>query len=376
MTSSIWVKAVVAVCMICLLSGNALGASDGRATKSVEELIEGMSAFEARFLGLDSWWIEYEHSRKYTEGPQRPDRRLMNARRGGIAFASEEDTTGPNVGEKIWYLWRDNVSVHYDTGAQYLIYPSKHVLLFQIYHYTDKLFLDTYVGDTIVDPQIADQMGGASYSDTFRKFALPHSVVRNQDDFVVRAKLEIVDGDPCHVLELPDKDVLWIDTEHGFICKRRIQYAEPGVKVASWENSDLFEAASGMWLPRTQRRVFYFFENEPAELRGQVRLAELNQLISAKLGGVPLESFVVPRPEHATVIDMVRGKEYVAQKGTENAEEVFDASIRKAALRARGGAEGTGFRRVLILTNLVVLAAIAFFILRHYIRKLRTGDAA
>ena len=105
-------------------------------------------------------------------------------------------------------------------------------------------------------------------------------------------------------------------------------------------------------------------------------MTELNRLVAVKLGGIPKDNFSVPRPENAQVFDTVRDRQYTLLKGVTTADEAFDAALERAAGRAQSSDRATGLGRVLILINLIVLAAIVFFILLRSYRKLRSQTTA
>ena len=242
-----------------------------------------MELFESRFLAPPSWRIDYVHNRTYSESPAGtyPGKHIINARRGEIALAFEQELSGDRRKVQVWHLWRDGVSVCYDTSGSYTIFPTKEVGLYQYFFYTDTLQLDTYVGDVISDPSIAKIMGGSSWSKVFRKaIALPESVQLAAAMYIARPTLEAVDGAECHVLELRDKDVIWLDVDHGFICRRRTQFLNGGAPLTSTDNMDLFEASPGIWLPRTQRVTRYF---DDAPRRGRVWTTETNSFAKSNL---------------------------------------------------------------------------------------------
>jgi hypothetical protein len=57
---------------------------------------------------------------------------------------------------------------------------------------------------------------------------VPHVLKQGVSNYRVRGQLEPIDGCLCHVVEWKGKDILWIDTVHGFAVRRRTTYHPSG----------------------------------------------------------------------------------------------------------------------------------------------------
>jgi len=84
----------------------------------------------------------------------------------------------------------------------------------------------------------------------------------------VRNDLEVVRGRPCHILEYPGVDVLWIDVEQGCSLQRREFYdPESGALSMSVELGAHEEVAPGTWVPGWFEQVEYDHQGATAEER-------------------------------------------------------------------------------------------------------------
>ena len=81
-----------------------------------------------------------------------------------------------------------------------------------------------------------------------------------------RAKeLEEVDEKPCHVLEWPEKDILYVDTEQGFNVRRRTLLQASGSMLGEFKASRFREYVCGIWLPERQISLAYNLNSSKAE---------------------------------------------------------------------------------------------------------------
>ena len=177
-------------------------------------------------------------------------------------------------------------------------------------------------------------LGALSLYDAF-PFALPETLEKNKGAFNIRPDTEDVDGSECIVLENPGKDVMWIDTGHGFVCRRRILYQPSGAIGAKYSNEDLKQYSDGFWLPSYQKTIRYNADNSPKELNGTIRYIEHNRVKKVVLGNVPDSIFVVPKPKRGMISDQIEGKTYRVFDEAKTEEEILDKAASTAARDAK-----------------------------------------
>ncbi len=330
---------------------------------SIDQIITGMQASERRWLSQPSWLVEYEHSREYVLVPAGaskswPARQLVYARRGADTYLHEY--TNSEMDGQTWSVWKDEVCVTV-TGDALTILPEPVSALFEMTFYTNALYLDIYKDYEFVSQDWKDIYGAQSPSEAFF-LALPRAIEQHRQAFTLRGELEEVDGVLCHVLERNGRDIIWIDTAHGYICRRRTYFQESGAKFHEQTNEDLAEHLPGLWLPRRQVQQRYFRADAPEELREQLNSIETNRLIRVQFGDVPESLFAVPLSDRMLVTDKIRGKRYISHpKGTE-AADALSAAIERATREMASPIESghRGRLTVVILVNVIGLLAALF----------------
>jgi hypothetical protein len=348
MTRALWIAMGIAV---GLLAKPAPVRADS-ATLSVEELIRGMNTLKDNWMSQKSWMLHYTHSRKpgvqQTRLPLFPDADVINARKGPWLFVHDKQelltedaqhATGQMY--ERWASWNGKISLERQSDIVQIL-PEPSARPYQMLYYTSLLYLDLLSDMRIRSDDLKRLFGGEVPSNGFWE-ALPRSVVEHQSEFKVRPQLEEVDGAACHVLEWPDKDVLWIDTEHAFLCRHRVYYQSPGSPLFEMSNQDIHERAQGIWLPSKSTAMRYNFDQAPPEYRGKPEVLISNVLLEARFNDLPDSYFEVPIPEQGTVNDHLRGVMYM--KHPEGADPwataIETARTRAAPTRQRNWVEIT-----------------------------------
>lgn len=301
--------------------------------EDVETLIAGMMKYEKSLVERSEWIVEYTQKREMhnlPEGysPEFPDKRWINARKRKQEFLEEETLTGSNPGNITIRIYGDDrLGVLYDDDGQYTILPQKPPEFYQAYFITDALFLDCYVNGRDNDDISKQLTGFASHSEFFRQFALPHSVSNNADKYKLRPDKEECDGSSCFVLEQKGRDIIWIDPDHNYICRRREMFRENGNPSTLVENTGL-KNEDGFWYPTLQRRSVFNREKD-GELSGTLRYVMVNAVSSLKFE-VPDSLFRPPRPERTIVFDGIRDKTYTVTSDHDHPDDLMSDAIAQA----------------------------------------------
>lgn len=335
---------------------------------SLSEIISGMEGFERTFLEQRSWRVDVTQKREYhnlstpATSPH-PVGKYVNARMGELLYLRRILQVDPP--ETSWCIWKDDICT-YRAGGVVEIRAELHPHAYQQFFYTDALFLDTYRGYRFLTQQYKDAWGAETPSEAFW-MALPRGIIAHKQSFQLRPETESVDGAPCYVLERPGKDIIFVDADHGFICRRRIYYQAAGVVLFEQRNRQLLEYAPGLWLPRLQVRKYYHADDSPGALRGKLRLVETNTVSQLALGTLTEDFFTVPVPERAVVVDRIRGLHYTKYPEDVREQDILDESINLA--RVHSPIEARRRRWIpWVLVNAIVLSSL---LLLHQIRKRR-----
>jgi hypothetical protein len=306
----------------------------------VEELIQGMTQLTANWMSQKSWMLHYKHARQPGVSPAKlpdfPEVEVYNARKGSRFYVQDRQelmrSDGSSTGQiyECWASWDGKISVERQSTSV-IILPELSARPYQMLYYTGLLDLDLISDMRIRSDDLKKIFAGDVPSKGFWE-ALPRSVLEHKAEFKVRPQLEVVDGTPCHVLEWPKKDVIWIDATHGFLMRRRIYYQSSGSPLFELNNQDVREKAPGIWLPMKEAAIRYNLDQAPAEFRGKPEIRISCQLIEARFNDVPDSFFEVPIPERALVVDQIRGVTYQKHpEGTDHWETAIEAAKTSAS---------------------------------------------
>ena len=277
------------------------------ATLGVAEIIHGIEQNQMAWRQLKGWMVRYVHAREQIDPPPGMlvlygDNQIVNARKGPWLFASEDQTTVDNpahiTGRKTWVLWRDGEYTERDHQTVTLRSGAPDIagnLALNVFYYPNSLFRDL-ISDTFPLPAEFWEDGEASLT-------LPRCLQAHSKEYRVRKELEEVDSFPCHVLEWPGRDIIWIDDHCGFNVRRRQFFLPSGSMAFEMKASAFDQKAPGIWMPGRQTGIAYNPDTSPAPYRGKIMRVVTNTLVEAKCGDVPDALFQVPRPPGVNVID-------------------------------------------------------------------------
>jgi hypothetical protein len=273
------------------------------ATLGVEQIIHGIEQNQAAWRGLKGWMVRYLHAREQIDPPPGMlvlygDNRIVNARKGSWLFASEDQTSVANpahiTGRQTWVLWkdgqytqRDHETVTSRSGPPDLAAN----LALNVFYYPNSLFRD-FLSDTFPLPAEFWQADEPSLT-------LPRCLSAHVKEYHVRKEREAVDSFPCHVLEWPGHDIIWIDDACGFSVRRRKFFLPSGSMAFEMKASGFEQKAPGIWIPARQTGITYNPDTCPPQYRGKIMRIATNSLIEARFGDVPDSLFQIPRPPGA-----------------------------------------------------------------------------
>ncbi len=295
-----------------------------QATLNVDDIVRGMQKLVDTWMGQKNWMVRYKHTRDVRDCPPGarapyPPNEITNARKGGWFFLKEKHellSNGPDRRpnghvREAWYSWNGTISVERDMN-HFDILPELSARSYQVFLYPGWLCLDLLTDMRVRSEYLKTVFNGESVS-AGQWESLPRSVIAHRAEFCVRPQLETIDGAPCHVLERPGKDIIWIDSARGFTCRRRIYFQSPGSVLFQVDNSDYVEKAPDIWIPGRQVVLTYNLDDVPAPYRGKVEVVQMNILLESRFNDLPDSFFDVPVPERATVSDYIRGVTYEKQ---------------------------------------------------------------
>jgi hypothetical protein len=267
------------------------------------EIIQGIEEEQARWRSQRSWIMRYTHARERIHPPAGtlvfyPDSEIVNARKGTWYYTQTRQAfiNNPDAKTADWVLWK-NKQFTFRTGNRALIKSEPESIAYQCSFYLFALFRDL-ISDAM---PIAEE---AFQKDSELGMILPRCLKLNNAAYRVRKELEEVDEAPCHVLEWPGKDVLWIDTEHGFNVRRRTAFQPSGSLLGEFKASRFKERAPGIWLPERQMGLAYNRDSDPKDHRGRIAFVMTNTLHEARFNDLPDSFFEIPLPEEVKVHDL------------------------------------------------------------------------
>jgi len=307
--------------LMIILGGAQSPARAQEATLGVDDIIKGMDQLVETWRSQKNWMVRYKHTRELKDSPPGarvpyPPNEITNARRGEWFLVKEKHellSRGPVLklnGEirEAWYSWNGKISVERDMD-NFSILPELSARSYQVFLYPGWLCLDLLADMRVRSDFLKTIFNGENVS-AGQWDTLPRSVIAHREDFRVRSQLEVIDGAPCHVLERPGKDILWIDVARNFTFRRRIYYQSPGSILFQSDNMDYIQTAPGIWIPKKQVASTYNLDDKPERYRGKVQVVQTNLLLESRFNDLPDSFFEVPVPERATVTDYLRGVTY------------------------------------------------------------------
>lgn len=270
------------------------------ATLDLQQIIRGIEQNQTAWRQLKGWMVRYVHAREQIDPPPGllvlyGDNQIVNARKGAWLFASEDQTMVANpahiTGRKTWVLWKDGQYTQRDQDTVITHAGPPDLagnLALNVFYYPNSLFRD-FISDTFPLP-------AEFWQEDEPSLTLPRCLSAHAKEYRVRRELEEVDSFPCHVLEWPGHDVLWIDDQCGFNVRRRQFFLPSGSPAFEMKASGFEQKAPGIWIPARQTGITYNPDAAPPPYRGKVMRIVTNTLIEARLGDVPDSLFQIPQP--------------------------------------------------------------------------------
>lgn len=271
---------------------------------SVASIIADMKRFDDAFNSAPAWRIAFRFNKRAVTLPP------------GLKEVPPADYVTAKK-HNAWYLLKvDSIAqeaVVYEQGISrsksphdYHIAGEPHPHLYQLFHYTDGVFLDIYRGLKVESPAMQEALGTSSIS-ALRSDLLPAGIERDLSQYQLLPESVVIDGAECRVLEWHGRDRISVDVSLGCAVRQRKCNMSPDLPVLEQHNSDFFEAAPGMWFPQRQRRLAYNANGSPREFAGTVRYDQSIELVAFSFGEFSVDEFDVSPPDSGMVIDAVRG---------------------------------------------------------------------
>jgi hypothetical protein len=153
-----------------------------------------------------------------------------------------------------------------DPGAILRFYDGTHWNVynrfFRRYEVTARFAVPPYT-DKIRSHPLLENLGWWPSSDPSsppRRSAIRYFVQRVLENERVRVcpNQAQVDGAWCHVVEIPKRDRLWIDSALGVLRRREVYSAhESAENLVSFRLADYRQVAEATWLPHRMRRIYH-----------------------------------------------------------------------------------------------------------------------
>jgi hypothetical protein len=277
----------------------------------LDEIVAGLEKSEKAWGSLKSWMVRYEHVREginFALPIVDQSHEMVNARKGDWLYASETPVTAQKNSGWVWVSWRDGKYTQREGDSAFiqskddLLKSKGSSYLYQLWWYPANLGVYP-VADAF--PYKGDE------KDKPRHVELAGYLKANKDRFRVRAKLENVDGTPCHVLEWPDREAIWIDPATGFSLRRRVVFtplhAGRGTLAYEFKALRVRERTPGIWLP--DRQVIVTFDGGIGEKGSRVEKVILSDLKEARFNDLPDDFFQVPLKDARQVFDLTKSKD-------------------------------------------------------------------
>jgi len=341
------------------------GANAGRAQQkglTLDEAIAGLRRFQAVLRERPCWKIHYSEKRdNYFLPPDFnkdfPEIDYVIAQKGELLYAYEKIMQRPPL--ELWVAWKDNVCTCRFLNGDYKIFPEIHPRFYEMWHYPQNLFIDTYRNHFFKAQTIINAFGTDSLSEAMW-YALPRAIERKKAEWAVRPTGDEIDGQPCTVLirtvDGSPKDMVWVDAAHGFISRQRRYYETPNQLSWEWKNIAIKQIVPGVWLPMQQQVSVYNrrFSMEPEEIRGKLRYISHFNVKEISFEPLNDDFFVAPFVKEGQVMDMIRGETYFVHRGVTDPETLVRMAINEARSKSNDAKDLSSF----FFYNLAVILAL------------------
>lgn len=316
-----WLQSLIVVSCVTL-SNDAIDisqahAEDPDAELTIDEIIEGMDTLHRAFdPAKRTYRVHFRQERESLgdDGEVRPelDATIESeyARKGKFVFAHITQTVAAQQAPiEEWVTWDDNICKHRRSDG-YSIFPDVLPQAHNYFTYTDALYADCYRLIEWKTPSRIRRMGGSP--STSNVFLLPRMISENKSKYRLHPKQGNVNGNWCHVLEWPHRDLIHVDTNHGFVVRWRKMWFRKDVPAGEIFNRDLYEHEPGLWLPKSQEEIRYYNLHSPASKLGKVMRNSKTKLLDISFAPLPDSFFEVPAEadEQLLVNDNIRKIQY------------------------------------------------------------------
>jgi hypothetical protein len=197
-----------------------------------------------------------------------------------------------------------------------------------------------------------------------------------ENAFTVLPRQEEIDGHSCHVLLRLGVDKVWLDPAIGFAARRRELYAgKPSVLAILYELSDYREAAPGIWIPWSLRRVFYDTRHAAPASTPLIDKDTVCTMLRAEVNQVPLDQFDFAPPPGTLVQNRDTGEMIQVPGGLDFLDDVVGIARARADIYAsRFDSRNKGLNRhpwrgYVFLAALFLLTILDAYLLRTVLKR-------
>ncbi|MHC5544459.1 hypothetical protein ACYOEI_40030, partial [Singulisphaera rosea] len=280
------------------------------ATSSLSQIEAGLARRKQALVDNKQWYASYRVSAENFTGDMQfawPWIDVVNGRKGGriFTYCSDPGFRG-EAPLKRWCGYEDGVGViRTNMGVDITPGLNSWHLIFNMY--TDFLSINTY--DGIELPEVVT----ATQYNVKNEPWLPEAIGRNRGHYRVLPSTEVVDGRPCHVVEYPGFDKIWVDVERGCSVLRRETswYLDQPLRRRVENLDHIRIGPAGVWLPRVQVVEQFCSLKDLKENWGKVSHRRVHRITSLKLSDIDDSLLAVDVPDGALVTDHIRKLELI-----------------------------------------------------------------
>lgn len=336
----------------------------------LSELVKGMEEFDATFMNLESFFVDFditaEQLIRSSDSTSYMDLgyRLALKENNWSCFTKPSDaplrvpydqTFVANSKENVEF---EQVAI--DSGILSLHEQGLNSNVYSRWYYTDNLFLDIYRNlPKKTSPSYKRLLKANNPCDDPLSYLYLPAAVRSNKNYVFGGN-ETIGGINCSILEIPDRDKIWIAPSLGYVCvKREMYFGSSRPKRTLWRvvtNSDFRQVGDRIKLPHKQVIIDYpdpkFEKKEIWGKPGCKRVLVVNEI---RVGDLSDDFFVPKIKEGLLVRDGINELEYVIR-------DPDDAPFEKLVDGLAGGAKRHSPWFVINIVVAVILSTVAIFL--------------
>lgn len=303
---------------ILSLSGRTIAAESDAppATRGLGEMIEGLRRLEQHFAPDRSYRVAFDEETAHYDTDHKPiatnHLKIEYSRRGSLVLVRRDiDYVDRNLQTQEWINWKDGICLQRKDDAVFL-WPFLIAQGWDCYSFHAGLFVDAWHGLEWGSPAMEASKPAKNQSE-YHALSLPRLIEEHQEQYHVRPRLEKVDGVWCHVLERPDRDLIWVDTDRGFVTRHRKFWAKKDLPACEFFNKGLKQISAGFWLPTEQREDYFFGPLAQEQDREKVRRTAVRKILSVDFKTLSDQDFEVPLKDlnQFLVSDTIRGVTFI-----------------------------------------------------------------